>query len=47
MWQGVHTGTDVVLPFPPSAGILVQVGDHSGPTGPVVLSGTVADCTGQ
>ncbi len=43
MWQGVHTGTDVALPFPPGARIWVQVGDHGGPSGPVVLSGTVAD----
>ena len=27
-----------------SARIWGQVGDHAGPTGPVVLSGTVTDC---
>jgi peptidoglycan hydrolase-like protein with peptidoglycan-binding domain len=47
MWQGVHSGTDMSVPFPADARIWVQVGDHSGPTGPVVLSGTVGECTGQ
>ncbi|MDA8345283.1 MAG: hypothetical protein M0Z66_07355 [Thermaerobacter sp.] len=37
--------TDMVVPFPPSARIFVQAGDHAEPNGPVVLSGTLADCT--
>ncbi len=47
MWQGVHTGTDISLPFPPTSRIYVQAGDHAGPTGPIVLRGTVGECTGE
>lgn len=46
MWQGVHMGSDVILPFPPDAAISIQAGGADGPEGPVVLRGTVADCTG-
>ena len=46
MWQGVHQGSDVVLPFPPDATVLVQVGDQEEASGPVVLAGTVGSCTG-
>ncbi len=44
MWQGIHTGTDIFLPVPPTARVYVQAGDHAEATGPIVLQGTVGHC---
>ncbi len=44
MWQGVHTGTDIALPVPPTARVYVQAGDHEEATGPIVLQGAVGNC---
>lgn len=45
-WTGVHEGTDVVLPIPPTAALSIAAGDDEGPKGPAVLSGSMADCQG-
>jgi len=44
VWWAYHSGTDVVVPFPPDASILIQPGTKCEPGYPIVLSGKVGGC---
>lgn len=44
VWSGIHEGTDVVLPFPPSSSITIAAGNVDGPGPQPVLHGSISPC---